>query len=208
MEYALVGLLVVFLVFLFIETRRKSQRVTQAVMREKKAIAEDSGMTASLGVFTPDVQTTVIIGASEELGVFYYRMMRQAKIIVRSRINLANLARIECIINNQPQQINIECELPTTSLCATDIADRTISQMAPDSIRQIQKAALRVIFHDETGSEKTLEITTLRSRDERHRFERVQLLKNTVWWTAFLQLASRQARRVRSSIETEKPEEN
>lgn len=206
MEYALAGILIAFLVFLFIETKRKSQRVARAVTEEKRAIAEDSGMTANIGVFTPDVQTTVIIGASEELGIFYYRMLKQAKLINRSRINLANLARIEFLINGAAQSINIDCELPTTSLCASDIADRTISQFAPDSIRQVQKAAMRVIFYDETGIEKTLEITTLRSGDERHRFERVQLLKNTVWWTAFLQLASRQARRVRAHIEDKNSE--
>lgn len=206
MEYALVGLLLVFLIFLFIETKRKGQRVANAVLEEKRTIAEDSGMTASIGVFTPDVQTTVVIGASEELGVFYYRMLRQAKVIIRSRINLANLARVEFLINGAPHAISLECELPTTSLCATDIADRIISQFSPDSLRQMQKAALRVVFYDDGGFEKTLEITTLRSGDERHRFERVQLLKNTVWWAAFLQMASRQARRVRASLDAQEAE--
>lgn len=201
MEYALVGLLVAFLIFLFVETRRKSQRITNAVLAEKRAIAEDSGMTASLGVFSPDIQTTVIIGASEELGIFYYRMLRQARVINKSRINLANLARVEFLINSTQQHINLESAQPTTSLSATEIADRAITGFTADSIRQIERAAMRVIFYDETGLEKSLEITTLRSGDERQRFERVQLLKNTVWWVAFLQLASRQARRVRARIE-------
>lgn len=203
MEYALIGILLVFLVYLFMETKNKAQRIARAVAEEKRAIAEDSGMTASLGVFTPDIQTTVIIGASEELGIFYYRMLKQAKIINRSRINLANLARVEFIINTNAQPVDLECALPTSSLCASDIADRTISQFAPDSIRQIQKAILRIVFYDESGLEKTLDITTLRTGDERHRFERVQLLKNTVWWTAFLQLTSRHARRVRTAINSD-----
>ncbi len=206
MEYALGGLLVVFLIYLFIETRRKSRRILQVVLEEKRAIANDSGMTASLGVFTPDLQTTVIIGASEEMGVFYYRMIKQAKVIIRSRINLANLARTEFLINGNEQPVGLESEQVTTSLRATDIADRVIASMAQDSIRQIERAALRVNFYDESGSEKSLEITTLRAGDERQRFERVQLLKNTVWWTAFLQIASRNARRVRARIE-DRPEE-
>ena len=70
MEYALIGLLALFLVFLFIEMKRKSERIKIAVADEKRKIADDSGMTASLGVFTPDTQTTVIIGSSEELGIF------------------------------------------------------------------------------------------------------------------------------------------
>lgn len=203
MTYALVGLLIIFLIFLFMETKRKAHRVEAAVMEEKQAIAEDSGMTASIGVFTPDLQTTVIIGASDTLGVFYYRMLRQAKLINRSRMNLANLSRAEFLINGQLQNLPEAVELPTLTLRASDVADRTISQIAPDALRQIQKAALRVIFYDETGLEKTLEITTMRSSDERHKFERVQLLKNTAWWAAFLEMGSRQARQARSALEAE-----
>lgn len=201
MTYALVGILIIFLLYLFFETKRKAQKIERAIAEEKRAIAEDSGMTASIGVFTPDLQTTVIIGASEALGVFYYRMLRQAKVINRSRMNLANLSRTDFMINGQPKNIAEPMELPTLTLTASDVADRTISQIPTDSLREIQRAALRVIFYDETGEEKTLEITTLRSNDERHKFERVQLLKNTIWWTAFLNLASRQARRTRASIE-------
>lgn len=43
----------------------------------------------------------------------------------------------------------------------------------------------------------------MRSNDERHRFERVQLLKTTVWWVAFLQIASRLARHVRARMESD-----
>ena len=201
MLYALGGILVIFLVFVFFEWKRKALRVQEAIQSEKRSIAEDSGMTASIGVFTPDIQTTVVIGASEELGLFYYRMLRQAKVIIRSRINLANLSKVEFLINGNPEQVNIVSDLPTTSLRATEIADSVISRFSPDSIRQIARAALRVIFYDETGLEKTLEITTLRSGDERQRFERVPLLKNTVWWVAFLQMASRQARQVRAKLD-------
>lgn len=201
MEYALAGLLLLFLVLIFVETRRKAERLQRVIVEEKKAIAEDSGMTASLGVFTPDTQTTVIIGASEQLGVFYYRMLRQAKLIIKSRINLANLSRIEFLLNNQPYAVDVESGQVMLSLAATEIADRTVSQLSADSIRQVERAAMRVSFYDETGSEKNLEITTFRANDQRQRFERVQLLKNTIWWVAFLQLGSRHARQMRSSLE-------
>ncbi len=203
MEYALIGLLALFLVFLFIEMKRKSERIKIAVADEKRKIADDSGMTASLGVFPPDTQTTVIIGSSEELGIFYYRMMRQARVIIRSRINMANLARIELLIDGTPTPVTIDSEQPTTSLKATDISEKTIGALSQDSLRQIQRAGLRVVFFDDAGMEKTLEITTLRSNDERHRFERVQLLKTTVWWVAFLQIASRLARHVRARMESD-----
>ena len=203
MEYALGGILVIFLIYLFVETKRKAQRVNLAVQAEKRQIAEDSGMTASIGVFSPDVQTTVVIGASDELGVFYYRMLKQARVSIRSRINLANLARVECVINGNPQPINAESDLATSTLKATEVADQVISQFSQDSIRQVQKAAIRIVFYDDAGLEKNLEITSFRSNDERQKFDRVQLLKNTVWWVAFLQIGSRQARRVRTKIENE-----
>lgn len=203
MEYAIGAICLVFIVFLFFETRRKSHRVSQAVQAEKRQIAEDSGMTASIGVFSPDSQTTVVIGASVELGVFYYRMLKQSKVSVKSRINLANLARTECLINGREQPVSAESDLATSSLKATEAADQIISGFSPDSIRQIQKAALRIIFYDEAGLEKNLEITTFRSSDERQKFERVQLLKNTVWWAAYLQIGGRLARRVRARIESE-----
>lgn len=200
MEYALVGILLLFLVFLFFETRRKTKRMQRVINEEKRAIAIDSGMTASMGVFSPDTQTTVIIGVSEQLGLFYYRMLRQTRVIIKSRLNLANLARIELLINGEQHQVDQRSEQLTLSLCATEVADATISQFSADTIRQVTRAAMRIIFYDESGGEKTLEITSFRSTDERQRFERVQLLKNTIWWVAFLQLASRQARRVRANI--------
>ena len=195
MEYALGAICVLFLIFLLVESKRKAARIVQAVAVEKSRIADDSGMTASLGVFTPDTQTTVIIGASEELGVFYYRMLRQSKVIIRSRINLANLARVEVLINGQPVGIATGSEQLTTSLRATEISDRTISLFSTDAIRSMQRAGLRVVFFDENGVEKS----------ERHRFERVQLLKTTIWWVAFLQMASRQARPLRARLAPDTP---
>ena len=205
MEYALGAVCVIFLIFLLVESKRKAARIVEAVAQEKSKIADDSGMTASLGVFTPDTQTTVIIGASEELGVFYYRMLRQSKVIIRSRINLANLARVELLINGQPVAVAAGSEQLTTSLRATEISDRTISLFSTDAIRSMQRAGMRVVFFDENGVEKSLEITTLRSEDERHRFERVQLLKTTIWWVAFLQMSSRQARQVRARLTQDTP---
>ena len=205
MEYALGAVCVIFLIYLLMESKRKAARIVEAVAQEKSKIADDSGMTASLGVFTPDTQTTVIIGASEELGVFYYRMLRQSKVIIRSRINLANLARVELLINGQPVAVAAGSEQLTTSLRATEISDRTISLFSTDAIRSMQRAGLRVVFFDENGVEKSLEITSLRSEDERHRFERVQLLKTTIWWVAFLQMASRQARHLRARLAPDTP---
>ena len=100
MEFTLGALLIAFLLFLYLETKRKTARLQRLIAEEKSGIADASRMTASIGVFYPDSQTTVIIGASEEFGAFYYRMLRQSKVINRSKINLANIARVDLLINS------------------------------------------------------------------------------------------------------------
>ena len=203
MEYALIAALILFLIYLFFEARKKSSRVALAVSAEKKAIAEDSGMTAILGVFSPDLQTTVVIGASEEKGLFYYRMLKQTKIINKSRINLANLARIDFMINGKPREISENSEQLTLSLRATEIADNTVASISHEELKSVQRAALRIVFYGDSGAEKTLDITVFRHNDEKQKFERVQLLKSAAWWTAYLRMCSRKTRQIRASLEPE-----
>lgn len=203
MEFILVALLIAFLLFLYLETQRRAARQQNLIAAEKAGIADASRMTASIGVFTPDVQTTVIIGASEEDGAFYYRMLRQSKLINRSKINLANIVRVDLLINERPYAFDCESTQPTTSLRATELCSRVLSLFSSEELKTIQRAAIRIVFFSDSGSEKSLEITSLRSSDERHRFQRVQLLKNSIWWVAFLNMSSRQARHIRTRLEEE-----
>lgn len=203
MEATLGALLIAFLFFLYLETRRRAARLQNMIAMEKAGIADASRMTASIGVFTPDVQTTVIIGASEEYGAFYYRMLRQSKLINRSKINLANIARVELLINDRPYPFECDSTQPTTSLRATDLCGKVLALFSSEELKAIQRAAIRITFFSEIGNEKTLEITSLRTGDERHRFQRVQLLKNSIWWVAFLNMSSRQARHTRARLEDE-----
>ena len=203
MEFILVALLIAFLLFLYLETQRRAARQQNLIAAEKAGIADASRMTASIGVFTPDVQTTVIIGASEEYGDFYYRMLHQSKLINRSKINLANIVRVDLLINERPYAFDCESTQPTTSLRATELCSRVLSLFSSEELKTIQRAAIRIVFFSDSGSEKSLEITSLRSSDERHRFQRVQLLKNSIWWVAFLNMSSRQARHIRTRLEEE-----
>ena len=41
----------------------------------------------------------------------------------------------------------------------------------------------------------------LRMTDERHKFKRMELLKDTVWWVVFLDSASANARHIREYFE-------
>ena len=203
MEFILVALLIAFLLFLYLATQRRAARQQNLIAAEKAGIADASRMTASIGVFTPDVQTTVIIGASEEYGAFYYRMLRQSKLINRSKINLANIVRVDLLINERPYAFDCESTQPTTSLRATELCSRVLSLFSSEELKTIQRAAIRIVFFSDSGSEKSLVITSLRSSDERHRFQRVQLLKNSIWGVAFLNMSSRQARHIRTRLEEE-----
>ncbi len=208
MEVTLGALLIAFLLFLYLETKRRAARLQHLIAEEKAGIADASRMTASIGVFSPDVQTTVIIGASEEYGAFYYRMLRQSRVINRSKINLANIARADLLINNRPHEFDCDSEQPTTSLRATELCGKVLGFFSPEELKTIQRAAIRIVFFSDTGREKTLEITSLRTSDERHRFQRVQLLKNAIWWVAFLNMASRQARHLRARLADESENED
>lgn len=119
-------------------------------------------MTATMAVFYPDAQTTVVMGASEEYGALYYRVLRQTKVINRSKINLSNIARAELLFNDQLQELTCSSEQPTSSLKATEISNKVLSRFSPDTLKSLRRVGLRIIFLSETGSEKTLEITVLR----------------------------------------------
>ena len=203
MGITLGALLIAFLLFLCLETKRRSARLQNLIAEEKAGIAEASRMTASIGVFSPNTQTPVIIGASEEDGAFYYRMLCQSKVINRSRINLANIARVDLLINGRPYEFDCDSEQSTTSLRATELCGKVLGFFSPGELKTIQHAAIRIAFFSEIGSEKILEITSLGTSDERHRFQCVQLLKKAIWWVAFLNMGSRQARHMRASLEEE-----
>ena len=130
-------------------------------------------------------------------------MLRQSKMINRSKINLANIVRVDLLINERPYAFDCESTQPTTSLRATELCSRVLSLFSSEELKTIQRAAIRIVFFSDSGSEKSLEITSLRSSDERHRFQRVQLLKNSIWWVAFLNMSSRQARHIRTRLEEE-----
>ncbi|MBQ4567181.1 MAG: thioredoxin [Desulfovibrio sp.] len=202
MEYIFVGLLLAFLLFLFLDAKRRAANLQRHINEERKAIAEASNMTASIGVFYPDGQSTVIMGASEEMGALYYRMLRGDRLINRTKINLANIIRVELLLNSMPHPFESESSQPTSTLKSTDIANQVLASISQEALQGIQKAALRILFFSETGTEKSLEITSFRVGDERYRFKRTQMIKNSIWWVAFLNLASRHVRHASHQLQS------
>lgn len=201
MNFTIAAALVFFLVLVYLDAKRKTARHRRLIAEEKSGIASASRMTAKIGVFYPDIETTVVMGASEEYGACYYRVLRQGKVIHRSKINLANIVRVELLVNSQVREFDFTSEQPTSSLRATEVAGKTMSRFTPEELKVLQRAGLRIVFLNEEEAEKSLEITVLRMGDERHSFKRMELLKNAVWWAEFLNLSARKARMQRTCLE-------
>lgn len=205
MTVTIVAVLFFLLVGIYANARMRVARHLRCISEEKGDIARVSGMTASIGVFYPDVATTVVMGVSEEIGACYYRVLRNGKVINRSRINLANINRVELLINGDVRDVGIVSGQATSFLKATDVAGRILTRYSTADLRVMQRAGLRIVFVSEGGAEKQLEITVLRMSDERHKFKRMELFKDTVWWVVFLDSASANARYIKEYFEGSEP---
>lgn len=201
MTLTIVAVLFLLIVGIYANARMRVARHLRCISEEKGDIARVSGMTASIGVFYPDVNTTVVMGVSEEIGACYYRVLRDGKVINRSRINLANINRVELLINGEVRDVGIVSGQATSFLKATDVAGRILTRYSSADLRVMQRAGLRIVFVSEGGAEKQLEITVLRMSDERHKFKRMELFKDTVWWVVFLDSASANARYIKEYFE-------
>lgn len=208
MTLTIAALLFLVLVGIYLNVRMRAARHLRIIAEEKGDIAKSSGMTASIGVFYPDVNVTVVIGVSEEIGACYYRVLRDGKVINRSRINLANIRRVELLVNGEPRDVGVSSVQATSFLKATDVAGRILSRYSPADLRVMQRAGLRITFMSDVGDERQLEITVLRMNDERHKFKRMELFKDAVWWTVFMGSASDNARRIKEYFENSETPDN
>ena len=185
MDATIIAALVLFLAFIIFDARRRTAQQLRLIAEEKSGIAVASGMTASIGVFYPDVRTTVVMGASEDTGICYYRVLRDGKVINRSKISLGNIDRVDLLVNGTAYRLQVDSCQATSFLKATDVAGRCMSLFSPAQLQAVQRAGLRLVFRDEGGAQKG---------DERHRFKRMELFKDAVWWRTFLESAGAQAR--------------
>ena len=116
------------------------------------------------------------------------------KVINRSKISLGNIDRVDLLVNGTAYRLQVDSCQATSVLKATDVAGRCKSLFSPAQLQAVQRAGLRLVFRDEGGAQKALDITVLRMGDERHRFKRMELFKDAVWWRTFLESAGAQAR--------------
>ena len=194
MELIAIGLGVAFIAYMVYSAKQKLKNIRQAVAQAKAEVVQESDMTASVGLFFPDATSTVVVGASEEKATFYYRLLQNGKTIVSTKMNLANLSRVELIIDHGVK--DFDCFIsgqPTTPLKATEVVNSLLGQYPPTAIAALRRAALRISFVSEAGDVKTLEITALRESNNEGDTG-IQAFKNAIWWVAFLNIASRNCR--------------
>lgn len=193
---ALVAALVAILWDVFRRSMRHSRRVT----REKAAITTESGATASIGVFHAAGDTSILIGASEDCGAFYYRMVHKGNVVNRTRINLANLVKTDLILDNGIKDLGTYARQKTSALTASDVASRETAKSSSESLRGLRRVAIRINFLDDSGQTKMLEVTVLRADNDQHRYQRIELYKDAVWWAVFLTCAGVKAREDRDRL--------
>lgn len=194
MEIIIILMGVVFVVVMVMSARKKLQKIREAVVQAQQEISQESDATASVGVFQPDAISTVVIGASEEKGALYYRLLKNGKTDRSTRVNLANISRADLIIDHGVKEFDcFSSSQPTTTLKAKEVTATMLSHFPPTAIKAMRRAAVRISFVSEAGDVKTLEITSLRETNNEGD-EGIQAFRNAIWWTAFLNIASRNCR--------------
>ncbi len=188
--------LVAAFIGIFLDARRRSRRLTRRIAEEKADIVSESGATANIGVFHSASDMAVILAASEERGAFYYKVLRKGKAINRSRINLANVVKTDLIVDFSVKNLGAYSRQKPSAQVATDVASRVAAQYSPAELRALRRIGLRITFLDEGGQTKVLDTTVMRADNDQHRFRRVELLKDAVWWTVFLNSACAKAKEV------------
>ena len=186
---------------IYMEARRRLLLQRRLIASIKSEIADDTRMTAQIGVYSGADQSTVVIGVFEEMGGFYYRVVRQHAEAGRGKINLCNVTSVDLIIDGQIQDIHENAsDMPTSTAKATDLSSRLLSQYPPDQVNAMQRVELRVTYMSESGGEHSLELSAMRPSMAPRRRNRTQVLKNALWWCIFIRLAAQHTRLAASGI--------
>lgn len=197
----IVLLLLSAVALIYMEARRRLLLQRRLIAAIKAEIADDTRMTAQVGVYSGADQSTVVIGVSEEMGGFYYRVVRQHAEAGRGKINLCNVTSVDMIIDGQIQDIHEGgSDMPTSTAKATDLSSRLLSQYPPDKVNEMQRIELRVAYLSESGGEHSLELSALRPSMTPRRRNRTQILKNALWWCIFIRLAAQHTRLAASGL--------
>ncbi len=201
MQFIVFGILLLTVLAIYFEARRRVAKHQQDIAEEKSEIAEETRMTAQMAVFSAPNDGTYVVAASEEMGAFYYRLLQRGKETVRVKLNLANVLNADLLINGTIQTVEADSGQTSLSNRASEVTALLLSHYPPEIVRSITTIGLRVTYNSDSGEQRNLDMLVLDDKDQRHKNSRIQVLKNTIWWWQYLRMAARQARRTQAMID-------
>lgn len=200
-QLLVVAIILIACFFLYFDVRRRVKRHRQSIADEKSEIAEETRMTAQLAVFSAPNDGSYVIGASEEMGAFYYRLMVKAMAVSRIKINLANILSVDLLINGSVYDKDVESPQTTMTNRATEEQSMILSNFPPEIVRSIHTLALRIVFRSDSGEDRVLPLNLYTDKDARQKATCVSVLKNSIWWWRYLRAILIQARRLQTLID-------
>ena len=185
--------IVVALVFYF-DIRRRGQAHTRAVQKERDAIAEATHSTATLSSFSDGRNTEVLLGASEDSGLFFYRRIDKGVLVVHYTVRINNIVQAVLMVDGEKCEAPSESGHMTAQMRATEIARQARQALSQDTLKLIKHIRLTIVFRSDDGSEKNIPVTIYHSSQGRDPQMLAKAFENGVWWQQYLtQISSRRS---------------
>lgn len=183
------GILVVIIFFL--DVRRRARSHSKAVQKERDAIAEMTHSTATMSTFNDGGSTEVVLGASEDSGLFFYRRIDNGKLVLPYTLRLNNLTRVAIQLNGEKRDFTSESVHLTAQMRATDMARRARQGLPVEELEKIKNIRLTIFFRSENGGEKSIPVTMHKAGQRGGTDALAKNFENAVWWQQYLNQLSK-----------------
>ena len=189
----LLGLLATVVIFAF-DVRRKSQVHSHAVQKEREAILEQTHSTAILSSFSDGKSTEVLMGVSEDSGLFFYRRIDSGVMVLHYTVRIDNLIGAVLQVNGARFDFESESSHMTAQMRATEIAKNARLGAKQEFFTKIKHIRLNIFFLSADGKEKNIPVTVYTPPRRPHGQLLSKIFENSVWWQQYLsQLARRKS---------------
>lgn len=188
LQSILVLLAIVVALAFYVEIRNKARGHSKAVQKERDAIAEQTHSTAAMANFNDGNATEVVIAASEDSGLFFYRRVDNGKLVLHYTVRLPNITSVSLQINGETRDFASESSHLTAQMRATDMARRARQGISPEEWERFKHIRLNVFFRSDEGGQKHIAVNMYRP-SQRGGLEALQkIFENAVWWQQYLSL--------------------
>lgn len=190
LQSILIVLAIAVVLIFYMDIRRKARGQSKAVQKERDAITAQTHSTATMSNFKDGSATEVLLAASEDAGLFFYRRIDHGKLVLHYTVRLPNLTNIVLQINGATRDFSSESGHLTAQMRATDMARQARQGIPPEEWEKIKNIRLNILFRSEGGGEKHIVVHMYRPT-QRGGVEALQkIFENAVWWQQYLSLLS------------------